>query len=238
MTKFNHQDAPSLQSAQELLNTSSWFIKLSCDAQGKIKESILEIDIPMGNALGTRGQMPGFWYGVIDGLLKWSVTSSDGRTVSLGGQLSGSWFGEGTLIRQKPRAADVIALRNCKLALMPLDIFQWLRKTQPTFNDFLLQQITERLHWFMGKHVDHALLGFDAHVARALCGLLHNLHNPNPTMHLRISQEELANMAAMSRPRCNQALCKMRKQGWIRTEYGGITLLNVVALNNLADRGL
>ena len=98
------------------------------------------------------------------------------------------------------------------------------------FNEFLLRQINERLHWFMDKHVDHSLLDTDAQVARALCGLLHPLHNPSESPQLRLSQEELASMASLSRPRCNQALSRMRARGWIRTGYGGITLLDVDAL--------
>ncbi len=216
-----------------LLAQSPWFRALPEPVQTEVRGQLVEVWVPMGESLGRRGDLPGHWYGVIDGLFKWSVSSADGRTVSLGGQLSGSWFGEGTLIRQKPRNADVIALRDCRVALLPLDIFQALRDTQPGFNEFLLLQINERLHWFMGKHADHSLLDTDAHVARALCGLLHPLHNPSESPHLRISQEELASMASLSRPRCNQALGRMREQGWIRTEYGGITMLNVSALLNM-----
>jgi CRP-like cAMP-binding protein len=82
----------------------------------------------------------------------------------------------------------------------------------------------------MGRHADHSLLDTDAQVARALCGLLHPLYNPSASPHLQISQEELASMVSLSRPRCNQALSRMRDQGWIQTEYGGISLLDMQAL--------
>ena len=59
---------------------------------------------------------PVHWYGAIEGLLKWTVTSGDGRSVTLGGLSAGSWFGEGTLLRGTPRTADVIALRPSRVA--------------------------------------------------------------------------------------------------------------------------
>jgi CRP-like cAMP-binding protein len=208
------------------------------EVQAEIRGLVTEVAVPMGGALGRRGELPGYWYGVIEGSFKWSVSTADGRTVSLGGQLAGSWFGEGTLIRQKARGADVVALRDSRVALMPVDVFQALRSTQPSFNEFLLLQINERLHWFMDKHADHSLLDTDSQVARALCGLLHPLHNPSEAPHLHISQEELASMASLSRPRCNQALTRMRNQGWIRTEYGGITLLDINALQGMGNASL
>jgi CRP-like cAMP-binding protein len=219
--------------AGDLLQTSTWFLALPAPVQDALRPQIVETAVAAGEALGRRGEMPGYWYGVIDGLFKWSVSMADGRTVSLGGQLTGSWFGEGTLIRGQPRNADVVALRDSRVALMPVDLFHALRRTQPGFTEFLLRQINERLHWFMGKDADQSLLGADALVARALTGLLHPLHNPQESPHLRISQEELASMASVSRPRCNQALTRMREQGWIRTEYGGITLLDMAALQAL-----
>lgn len=221
--------------ADTLLDQSPWFQPLPADVQEAVRRAVMEVRVSMGESLGRRGELPAYWYGVVDGLLKWSVSSADGRTVSLGGQLTGSWFGEGTLIRQKPRSADVVALRDSRIALMPVEVFQALRRTQPGFNEFLLLQINERLHWFMGKHADQGLLGADAQVARALSGLVHPLHNPTESLHLRLSQEELASMASLSRPRCNQALSRMRAQGWIRTEYGGITLLDLQALQDVGN---
>jgi CRP/FNR family cyclic AMP-dependent transcriptional regulator len=232
--RVRRQKIPSL-TAGDLLTQSTWFHPLPADVQAEIRRLVVEVAVPMGGSLGRRGELPGYWYGVIEGLFKWSVSSADGRTVSFGGQLAGSWFGEGTLIRKKTREADVVALRDSRVALMPVDVFQTLRSTQPSFNEFLLLQINERLHWFMGKHADHSLLDTDAQVARALCGLLHPLHNPSKSPHLHISQEELASMASLSRPRCNQALTRMRNEGWIRTEYGGITLLDIDTLQGTGN---
>lgn len=108
------------------------------------------------------------WYGAIEGLLKWTVTSGDGRSVTLGGLSAGSWFGEGTLLRGTPRTADVIALRPSRVALVPMETFERLHATQRSFDHFLLRQINERMHWFLGNFTAHHLLDTDSQVARAL----------------------------------------------------------------------
>jgi CRP-like cAMP-binding protein len=167
---------------------------------------------------------------VLEGLLKWCSSSPDGRSVTLGGLSVGSWFGEGSLLRGTPRQADIVALRHSRVAALPLETFDWLRQTQLSFNHHLLQQINERLHWFMGDFMAHRLLDTDQQVARALSGLFHPLFHPRRDTHLQISQEEIANLAGVSRQRCNRALTHLKEAGYIRVEYGGITLVDLQGL--------
>jgi hypothetical protein len=65
------------------------------------------------------------------------------------------------------------------------------------FNEFLLRQINERLHWFLSNFAAHRLLDNYRLVARALVGLVHPMQNPQGELHLIISQEELANLSAV-----------------------------------------
>ena len=166
-----------------------------------------------GESLGFHGERQHAWFGVLEGLIKWSITARDGRTVTLGGQSVGSWFGEGTLIRDMPRKSDLVALRHSRVAQIPFETFDWLRRTQPSFNEFLLIQVNERLHWFMGNVAARGLLDTDAQVARAIVGMVHPLPNPRGERYLQISQEELANLAAVSRQSCNNALTHLKEQG-------------------------
>lgn len=219
----------------ELLEGSSWFGKISLSAREQVQNDISERALAAGASLGHYGETQHDWYGVLEGLLKWSIDGPDGRTVSLGGQSVGSWFGEGTLLRGIPRKANLIALRSTRVAQLPFETFDWLRLTEPAFNEFLLHQINERLHWFMGNYVAHRLGNADQLVARALLGLLHPLLNPRGQMRLLISQDELANLATVSRQRCNESLVTLRQEGIIRVEYGSIQILNHDALQKWMD---
>jgi CRP-like cAMP-binding protein len=172
---------------------------------------------------------------MLEGLIKWSITAHDGRTVTLGGQSVGSWFGEGTLIRKAPRRSDLIALRDSRVAQIPLGTFDWLRSHQPSFNEFLLMQVNDRLHWFMGNVAAHELLGTESLVARALVGMVHPLLNPRGDRHLQLSQEELANLAGVSRQTCNKAITQFKDAGLVRTEYGGLVVLDLPGLQALAE---
>lgn len=213
-----------------LLAGSPWFGRMGAAAQHQVRADIVERALGVGESLGYEGESQRHWYGVLEGLLKWSINSSDGRTVTLGGQSVGSWFGEGTLLRGQPRRADLVALRHSRVAMLPFETFDWLRRTEAGFNEFLLQQINERLHWFMGNFAAHRLLDTDRLVARALLGLVHPLLNPLGVNHLQISQEELANLATVSRQRCNQSLLALARDGVLSLEYGAIRILDRAAL--------
>ncbi|MBU0892494.1 MAG: Crp/Fnr family transcriptional regulator [Gammaproteobacteria bacterium] len=219
----------------DLLKTSAWFPVLDDAAQQRVLDDLREVDVPQGAALCRRGDTPVHWYGAIDGLLKWTVTSGDGRSVTLGGLSAGSWFGEGTLLRGVPRTADIIALRPSRVALLSLDTFNWLHATQRSFDHFLLRQINERMHWFLGTFTAHHLLDTDSQVARALAGLFHPFLYPGMDRHLQISQEEIANLTGVSRQRCNAALKRLQESGILQIEYGGITVLDLPGLRRYVE---
>ncbi len=193
-----------------------------------------ETDVAAGTALTRRGEMPREWFGVISGLLKWSMDADDGRQVTLGGMSVGSWFGEGTLLRGVPRWADVIALQHSRVAVMPQETFAWLHATNLSFCHFLLVQINERMHWFTGSDAAHRLLDADGQVTRSLAGLFHPWLYPSGERHVPVSQEEIANLSGVSRPRCNRALKKLEQAGLLRLEYGGLTVLDVMGLRRAA----
>lgn len=223
------------RSAEDLLKTSTWFPLLDAPAQQRVMEDVREVHVAQGRSLCRRGDEPQHWYGAIEGLLKWTVTSDNGRSVTLGGLSAGSWFGEGTLLRGAPRTADIIALRPSRVAQLPVETFQWLHATQRAFDHYLLRQINERMHWFLGNFTAHHLLDTDSQVARALAGLFHPWLHPGADAHLQVSQEEIANLSGVSRQRCNAALKALQAQGVLQIEYGGITVLDVAALRRHAE---
>jgi CRP/FNR family cyclic AMP-dependent transcriptional regulator len=49
---------------------------------------------------------------------------------------------------------------------------------------------------------------------------------------LRITQQELAYLAGLSRQRVNEALNALEAQGFIQVEYGGVRVLDLQALRS------
>ena len=234
MRRQRHQTTPSL-TLDQLLDQSAWFAELDDPAKAQVCADASERALATGESLGHHGERQHAWFGVLEGLIKWSITGRDGRSITLGGQSVGSWFGEGTLVRDTARQSDLVAVRHSRVAMIPRETFDWLRRSRPSFNDHLLRQVNERLHWFMGSLVAHGLLDTDSQVARALVGMVHPLLNPHGERHLQLSQEELASLAAVSRQSCNSALMRFKDAGLVRSEYGGIVVMDLPGLQRRAE---
>src|ERR1700752_3051873 len=109
MNASSHPARPSpagFATLDELLAQCPWCPKLEAAVQERVRAEMREVRIDVGAALSRRGEFPHHWFGVISGLLKWSMTTSEGQSITFGGLSPGSWFGEGTLLRGLPRAAD------------------------------------------------------------------------------------------------------------------------------------
>jgi len=233
-TAHTHQ-AAGFASLRELLDSSPWFPSLPAASRERVLAEMEPQPVPSGVALVHRGDHPHHWYGVMSGLLKWSMVTADGRSISFGGLSPGSWFGEGTLLRDAPRPADVIALQPSVVAVMPRHTFEWLYETDLAFNHFLIQQINERMYWFMEGWGADRVLDADGQVRRALAGLFHPWLYPSGLRHVGIAQEEVANLAGVSRPRCNRALKQLEDEGIVKLEYAGLTVLDLDSLRRLAQ---
>ncbi|MBI1943223.1 MAG: Crp/Fnr family transcriptional regulator [Betaproteobacteria bacterium] len=184
---------------------------------------------PAGAHVCRRGEPAESWLGVIDGLLKLSSDSPDGRTVTFAGVPAGAWFGEGSLLKAEARRYDVIALRESRVALMPRATFAWLLDASIAFNRFLLVQLNERLGQFIGL-VEHRLLTPEGRIARSLATLFNAQLYPGVGPSFRLSQEEIGYLSGVSRQRANQALRVLEQAGLLRLEYGGVTVMDVEGL--------
>jgi CRP-like cAMP-binding protein len=109
--------------------------------------------------------------GVIEGLVKVTSASREGKTVSFTGIPAGGWFGEGSLLKNEPRRYDAVALRNSVVAYMPRDTFTLLLDSSVAFNRLLLIQLNERLGQFIAMVEHDRLPGPEGRLATELAAL-------------------------------------------------------------------
>jgi CRP-like cAMP-binding protein len=186
--------------------------------------------VAAGGFVCRKGEPVEHWIGVVEGLVKLSIDSPEGKTATLTGVSAGGWFGEGSLLKTEPRRYDAVALRDTRVALMPRATFYHLLDTSIGFNRFLLQQLNERLAQFIAMLEYERLLDPDARIARCLAWLFNPHLYPGIGERLAISQEEIGFLSGVSRQRVNQAMRSLEAAGLLRIEYGGVTVLDVEGL--------
>ena len=128
-----------------------------------------------------------------------------------------------------------MALRETRVALMNRSTFLWLMDHSIPFNRYLITQFNERLGQFIGMMENERLLDTDARIARCLAALFNPVLYPGTNRLLRISQEELGYLAGVSRQRANQGLEALEDAGLVRSEYGGINVLDLEGLSRFGE---
>lgn len=210
-----------------MLRQTLWAQSLTPEQMARVESEVFERSVTAGSFACRKGDPVDHWIGVVDGLLKMSTVSPEGKIVTFTGMLTGGWMGEGSLLKAEPRKYDVVALRDSRLAFMPRSTFNWLLDNSIGFNRFLLMQLNERLGLFISLVEYDRMLDTDARVARCLAALFNPYLNPGSNRQLQISQEEIGYLCSTSRQRANQALQVLEKEGLLKVEYGCITILDL-----------
>src|SRR6202166_671085 len=182
-----------------------------------------------------RGDRFEYWTGVVSGLARVGIVSRGGKAISFAGLTAGAWFGEGTVLKNEPRRYDVVALRDTRLAMMDRNTFVWLFENSVGFNRFLVGQLNERLGQFIGLLEYGRTLDATARLARSVASLFNPILYPGLTRHLEITQEEIGALSGISRQNANQCLKRLEKQGLLRLEYGGVTVLDLDRLRHYGE---
>lgn len=214
-------------SPEELRRIASWSHDL---AEAEFEEARRGISIRSfgkGASICHIGDRLDAWTGVVDGLVKMSMTSKTGKSATLAGMRGGAWFGEGTVIKSEPRRYELVALRETRLALMRRSSFMWLFEHSAPFNRFLVHQFNERLAQFIALAEYDRMLDSTGKLARNLAWLFNPILYPDDERTLAISQEELGLLAGLSRQVANQGLQKLAALGLVEIGHGSVTILDL-----------
>jgi CRP/FNR family cyclic AMP-dependent transcriptional regulator len=183
-----------------------------------------------------KGEPANSWIGVVEGLLKASGDFRSGKSLIYSGIPAGSWIGEGSVLKREPRHYDIVAVQPSRTVHIPRETFRWLLDTSLEFNHFVLDHINERLGQFMGMvetdRIDDPLVK----LARSILSLFNPVLYPGMGPSLFVSQEELGELAGLSRQRTNAAIKTLERAGLVHAQYGSLQIVDLEALGSFARR--
>jgi CRP/FNR family cyclic AMP-dependent transcriptional regulator len=219
----------------EMIAESKWADVLTPDERSVVEAQTIACSVAKGDDVCRKGEPVSHWIGVVDGLVKITTVSSQGKLATFSGVPTGGWFGEGSLLKDLPRFYDAITLRRSEIAYLPRPVFQWLLTNNNQFTRFLLVQLNERLAQAMAIIEHQRLLGADGRVAQCLAGLFNPILYPGIGATLQISQEEIGLLVGLSRQRVNQALQLLHEKKLLRIERLGVTILDLALLRRFEE---
>jgi CRP/FNR family transcriptional regulator, cyclic AMP receptor protein len=171
---------------------------------------------------------------VLSGRIKIAVSSPEGREAVLNVVHEGEVFGEIALFDGRPRTAAAIAVTDCELMSIDRRHFLPLVREQPDIAIKLIEILCARLRRSSEQYEDIMFLNLRARVAKLLLRLAEEAGGPPPRKVL-VTQQEMSQLAGMSRESINKQLRAWAQAKWVRLERGGVVVLRPEALETIVQ---
>jgi CRP/FNR family transcriptional regulator, cyclic AMP receptor protein len=173
---------------------------------------------------------------ILDGSVRISVPSSDGKEVVLAILHAGEVFGEIALLDGKGRTADARAMTRCNIAVLDRrDVLAFFQR-QPNAWPKLVEVLCERLRRTDEHLAEMALLEIPLRLAKALLRLLaRDARAGGAAAQVGLTQRELGNMVGASRESVNKCLNEWQRRGIVRIDDNIITIVDRALLKQLAE---
>lgn len=167
-------------------------------------------------------------YIILSGRAKVVIDDGDGREVTLTTIGPSEFFGEMSLIDEKPRSASVEALEACEVLYISKPAFMACLKDNFDAAMLILRNVVGRLREADRKIASLALMDVHGRVARLLMDLARDV---NGMWVVDTGSEEMARMVGASREMVSRVLKEMRDGGLIRRDKRKIIVLDRASMD-------
>lgn len=218
------------------LATLPLFAALDEEAAEVLGNAMTSRALVRGHVVFREGDTGDRLFVVLDGKVKISRASSDGRENLLAVLGPGEMFGELSLFDPGPRTATATAITDCTLASLDHDDLRPVLFERPGVAVNLLRALAERLRRTNEAMADLVFSDVPGRVAKALLDLADKFgedEDEGTRVRHDLTQEELAQFVGASRETVNKALSEFANRGWLRIEGRTVVL---IARDRLARR--
>lgn len=174
---------------------------------------------------------------VLNGRVKISSLSPEGKEIILNIINPGEIFGEIALLDGKDRTADAAAMTDCELLVVSRRDFMPFLERRADLCLLLLSVLCARLRRTSEQLEDVSFRHLQSRLAKTLLRLGRKTGAPKGRpiqIDLKLSQRDLANIVGGTRESINKHLHVLEKSGAIGLERGAVVIKDVTALERLA----
>jgi CRP-like cAMP-binding protein len=226
-------DAPVDVAPHKLLSRHFLFTRLPEAALADIAALATTRRLADGETIFEKGEPGSSMMAVVDGRVRISLFSEDGKEIILNIIEAGGLFGEVALLDGGERTANATAMgRTTLLVLDRRDVFPFLERN-PAIMMRLFEVLCERVRRTSELVEDVALLDFEARLARLLLRLAATYGRKTDgrlAIGLRLSQQDLGHLVASTRESVNRQLNRWAAEGLIEMDRSRITILDEAGL--------
>ena len=219
-----------------IFQENQWFKYLPQDVIYELIDMSTVRQLTDGQILYVRNDPAEGLYGVLDGALRISTCSPEGKQIVYTILEKGSWIGEVSLFDGQPRLNDAEALGDTTLLLVSRERFNAMLDQRPELYKHFMLLVCSHFRDAMALIEDRNLRSYQERLARQLV-ILANQHghqvSAGTEINLRLPQEELALLVGTTRQRINKVLKDWEREQWVSVSYSRITINDIAALEAL-----
>jgi CRP/FNR family transcriptional regulator, cyclic AMP receptor protein len=222
-----------------LLGRTDLFGSLTEADRGAVVAQMREATYEQGQLIFRRGDAGDALYLVVEGRVRLSVPSAEGRVLSFGHAGRGDIFGEIAALDGQARAADATALTGATVMVLGRSSLNCLMETRPQLAQAAVDLLCRKLRRTSEQIEAIALHSTQVRLARFLLAAIamkgQGEANLRPVvLDLGMSQTELGLLLGASRSKVNEALATLEKLGAVR-HSGRHIECNVSAMQDIAQ---
>jgi CRP/FNR family transcriptional regulator, cyclic AMP receptor protein len=215
--------------AESILRQNGWLSYQPESVQSEVLRRAVMLHFSPGESIYRFGDDLGGIYGLVTGTVTVNTAPPDNAPQLIHIGALGAWTGEGCFLTRQPRRLELCALVDTWLMHLPLDQMDQMASADP--------MVAHNFGQIIMSNVD------------ALIRVIHDLQKPDPDRRiasvlqrmtwsgerpLPLTQTEIGTMARASRRQVNVALKRFAENGWLKTSYRSITILNAQKLRLFA----
>lgn len=187
---------------------------------------------PANQMIYRQGELAERFYYLKEGRVKIFFNSETGQERTLTLLEQGGIFGEAAFFDGLPRVSSAKTMEKSRIIPVSQALLLECFREEPMLAFQLLQSLSKTVR-MLSNQVDHmTFLQADRRVARILAELSGGAQGAARAV--PCTQEELGNLAGLSRVTVSRVLREFARQGWIRTEYRKIFVCDFHALARFA----
>jgi CRP/FNR family cyclic AMP-dependent transcriptional regulator len=223
----------ALRPSQRLiLESGSWLAGVPEPLRHALCGGARVISLSANDVLFHRGDANDGLYAVLAGTICFGAVNAAGKESVVGLAEPPQWFGEVSLLDGGERTHRAWAESNATLAHVPLGVIATWLSGHPDHWQFFGQLAVRKLRVMFDAIEDAGLLPARERLVRCLVLLAraYGERNPRSPPTIRVSQERLGTMLALSRQTVNALLQDLERDGLIACTRGAVHILDFTRL--------
>jgi CRP/FNR family transcriptional regulator, cyclic AMP receptor protein len=205
-----------------MLENIRLFSKIPTECLRKLEKTSSLRKYPKNTILFMEGDDNAHLYIIKSGLVCIHTDDNEGRQLVLNYMASGEYFGELSLLDDKPRSASASTVEDSTLMTISRESFRGFMREYPELYENLMVELADRIRSLTENVKDMALLdvyGRVAHTLERLC----NPDNEQPSP--KLTHQDIANMVGASREMVSRVMKELVVGGYIEIQQKQIRIL-------------